>query len=328
MATASLELPRADFRIPAETFALLRCPACGGELAAAGEEVQCIAAGCERIYPTVEGVPILVDEDQSVFSIEAFLARQATFFKPTTPLREAISRWLPTLDLNVAAHRNFARLKKELQARQDRSRVLVIGGGILGYGMECLLNDPAIELIETDASLGPRTQIICDGHTLPLADGSVDCVIAQAVLEHVLDPHQVVREIHRVLSPNGLVYADTPFIAQVHGREYDFTRFTPLGHRRLFRMFEELDSGISCGPATALAWTLRYFLLSFASGRRVRAALSGLSRMMFFWLKYADYLLAHKPAALDAGMGNYFLGEKRNAPLGDRELISQYRGGF
>jgi SAM-dependent methyltransferase len=328
MASATLDLPSSEFLLPADTFDLLRCPACGGELAVVGSEVHCAAAGCERVYPAVEGVPILVDEAHSVFSIEAFLARKATFFKPISPLREAISRLLPTLDLNVAAHRNFARLKRELKARQSKSRVLVIGGGILGYGMECLLDDPAIELIETAASLGPRTRIICDGHRLPLADESVDCVIAQAVLEHVLDPHQMVREIHRVLQPNGLVYADTPFIAQVHGREYDFTRFTPLGHRRLFRMFGELDSGISCGPATALAWTLRYFLLSFASGRKLRAALSGLSRLLFFWLKYADYLLANKPAALDAGMGNYFLGEKRNAPISDRDLLAQYRGGF
>ncbi len=86
-----------------------------------------------------------------------------------------------------------------------------------------------------------------------MTDESFDGVICQAVLEHVLDPYRCVEEIHRVLRPNGLVYAETPFMQQVHGGTHDFTRFTHLGHRRLFRKFAEVDSGVVCGPGMALA---------------------------------------------------------------------------
>ena len=55
-----------------------------------------------------------------------------------------------------------------------------------------------------------------------------------------------------VYKDDGLVYADTPFMQQVHMGRYDFTRFTYLGHRRLFRKFEEIDSGAVSGPAMAL----------------------------------------------------------------------------
>ena len=89
--------------------------------------------------------------------------------------------------------------------------------------------------------------------------------------EHVVDPYRCVDEIHRVLTSNGLIYAETPFIQQVHAGRYDFTRFTQLGHRRLFRRFEEIETGVVCGPGMALAWSWQYFLLSFFTSRPLRS---------------------------------------------------------
>jgi SAM-dependent methyltransferase len=320
--------PISAVKLSPETRARLRCPACGETLEFERYEVRCINPTCDREYPISAGVPILVDEDKSVFSISGFLNQRPTFFKPVGRFRETISRYLPTLDLNITARQNYERLLTELKQRRSRSRVLVIGGGILGVGMETFVNDPAVEIIESDASIGERTQLICDAHDLPFADGSIDCVIVQAVLEHVLDPQRVVAEIHRVLGDRGLVYADTPQISQVHGREFDFTRFTYLGQRRLFRQFEEISSGITCGPGVALAWTLRYFLLSFFAWKPLRAIVSGVARVSFFWLKYFDYLLINKPAALDAAMATFLIAEKRDETLSDEALVASYRGGF
>ena len=67
------------------------------------------------------------------------------------------------------------------------------------------------------------------------------------MLEHVLDPAQVVAEIHRVLGKDGVVFANTPFMQQVHEGAYDFTRFTLSGHRWLFRNFDLLEAGTSAG---------------------------------------------------------------------------------
>ena len=73
------------------------------------------------------------------------------------------------------------------------------------------------------------------------------------------------------------MYAETPFMQQVCVARFDFTRFTHLGHRRLFRWFDEVRSGPVCGPGMALAWSYQYFLLSFferprASDRSSRAS--------------------------------------------------------
>ena len=81
----------------------------------------------------------------------------------------------------------------------------------------------------------PYPILLGNAETLPFPDASFDLVIAVAVLEHVADPFRCVAEMRRVLAPSGHVYAVTPFLQPVHMGAYDFTRFTPIGHRRLFR---------------------------------------------------------------------------------------------
>ncbi len=198
-------------------------------------------------------------------------------------------------------------------------------GSIVGEGMEALIGHPNIELVESDVSFGPRTTVIGDAHSIPFDDNSFDGVIVQAVLEHVVDPWRCVEEIHRVLKEDGLVYAETPFMQQVHGGCYDFTRFTYLGHRRLFRRFEEIDSGATCGPGMALAWSYRYFLLSFTTSKLWRTMIAVWVRLTSFFLKYIDYLIIDNVGSLDAASGYYFLGKKSDNILDDKELIKLYK---
>jgi ubiquinone/menaquinone biosynthesis C-methylase UbiE len=93
-----------------------------------------------------------------------------------------------------------------------------------------------------------------------MAAGRVDAVVIQAVLEHVLDPSHVVREIQRVLRNGGFVYAQTPFLQQVHAGPYDFVRYTSSGHRYLFRAFEEIAAGPVAGPGTQLLWGIDHIV--------------------------------------------------------------------
>ena len=315
-----------SLRIDDQTISILQCPNCAERMFHTQDEFCC--ESCLATYPVSRGIPILVVPSKSLFDIETFTNQDPTFFRPVGKVREFVSHLLPDVTMNVSSDKVFARMREQMIARTENPKVLVIGGGVIGGGMECLVDDPRIKLIETDAAIAPRTNLICDGHDLPFADHSVDAVIIQAVLEHVVDPHRCVAEIHRVLKPQGLVYSDTPFMQQVHGRQFDFTRFTRLGHRRMFRMFDEIESGISCGPATALAWSLRYFLLSFFQNERLRAIASLSSRLLLFPLKYIDRHLVHKASASDAASAFYFLGSRSETALPDRELIHSYHGGF
>ncbi len=141
-----------------------------------------------------------------------------------------------------------------------------------------------------------------------------------------MDPIQCVAEIHRTLNTNGIVYAETPFMQQVHMREYDFTRYTHLGHRRLFRNFEEIKSGCVAGPGTALAWSYSYFLMSFASGRFMKNILKTFAYFTSFFLKYFDYLVKNKPGAYDAASMLFFMGKKSNIVLSDKALLKGFKG--
>lgn len=311
------------------THEFLGCPVCRSKLVCDGDGVAaCSNTDCNRSFPAVNGCFILINEANSPFTIAEFVAEQPAFFKPVGRLRRKVSSCLPHLSRNRRGERDMKKLKELLLRQNDSPRVLVIGGGVLGAGIETLLAEPKISLLETDVGLTPRVQVVCDAHDLPFLDGVFDAVIAQAVLHHVADAPRCVAEMHRVLKPKGLVYADTGFMVQVHGREYDFTRFTPLGHRRLFRCFDEIDSGVSLGPGTALAWSLKYFLLSFTGSQVLRRLIGAFSRLAFFWLKYFDYFLDIKPAALDAAAGLVFLGAKRADPIADRDLMDDYRGGL
>jgi hypothetical protein len=50
------------------------------------------------------------------------------------------------------------------------------------------------------------------------------------------------------------------------------------------------------------------------------------ARLSSCWLKYLDYIVISGPGALDAASAYYFLGQKSNEVLSDRELLTMYRG--
>ncbi len=307
----------------------LRCPICRTNLELSGEKIQCTNIKCGVVYPIINGIPILINESSSVFSIDDFIHFKDTFFKlKESKLKKAIKQIIPDIGKNITSEKNYYKLAKLLLEQSRTPIVLVLGGSVLGIGMRAFISNSSIEIVDSDASFGPRTKLICDAHDIPFENESFDGVIVQAVLEHVVDPYRCVEEIHRVLKQNGIVYSETPFMQQVHGGCYDFTRFTHLGHRRLFRRFEEIDSGAVGGPGMALAWTYEYFLLSFTTSKFLRYLIYFFTRVTAFHLKYIDYYLIDKNCALDASSQFYFIGHKSNRVLSDKELLRSYKGAF
>jgi SAM-dependent methyltransferase len=288
-----------------------------------------VATDGRRYRVSETGVPILLDGTLSVFDPDDARAE-----KRARTGRRSVRRFLrkavPSPTRSVGARARLARLVDVvLNNAHSDACVLIIGGGTLGTGIGEVIKRPELRVIETDVYLGPRTAVVCDAHQLPFAAQSFDAVIAQAVLEHVMDPAGVVAEAHRVLRPGGIVYAETPFMQQVHEGAYDLTRFTMVGHRRLFRYFDQLDAGVVCGPATAFVWALRYLVRSLPRRSHIaREALDSLVCIFFFWIKYLDDILITRAGASDGASGIYFLGLKREAPISDREALRAYSGSF
>ncbi len=315
-------------RLSVSAIKMLRCPLCMARLQRGDKEMLCVDTSCSRHFPVVDGVPVLINEAESVFSVDDYISRRATTVGLRKPSRLStlLGKCVPGINRKIKSRHNFEKFVSLLHDQESAPKVLVIGGRVAGQGMESLLVNPSIELVESDVAFGPRTAVICDAHRLPFESGSFDGVVAQGVLEHVVDPYKCVKEIHRVLRGRGLVYAETPFMVPGHCERYDFTRFTHLGHRRLFRWFDEIDSGAVCGPGMALAWSYRHFVMSFTTSGMIRKILYVFTAFTSSFLKYFDSFLIDKAGTIDAAAVHYFLGRKSDTALPDRELLKKYRG--
>lgn len=304
---------------------LLRCPRCRGPLSAGERRWACTDAACiysRDGFPVVGAQPCLVDFDDSILDRGELVASGGAS-------RVARRGGGLTAALKRAAHRLWQsdRFAQGLATRflaaavqsGARPRVLVIGGGSIGRGAEPLY--AGAEVVAFDIYASPNTQFVGDAHRIPCADGAFDGVWIQAVLEHVLEPGRVVAEIHRVLKPDGVVGAITPFMQHVHEGAYDFTRFTHSGHRWLFRRFEELEAGATAGPGLVAVWSARYLVRGLLRTRKAGIA----AALAVFWLAWLDRLVP-LPFRVDAASAVYFLGRRSEASLTPRDMVGYYRG--
>jgi SAM-dependent methyltransferase len=63
-------------------------------------------------------------------------------------------------------------------------------------------------------------------HQIPVCDNYFDTILCIAVLEHVINPVEVVKELARVLKPGGLLVVSVPFMQPEHKVPADYQRYT------------------------------------------------------------------------------------------------------
>lgn len=305
----------------------LACPHDKAPLTEDAAGLHC--AACGALYPVVAGVPVLIDDTSSVFTVADFArsggyagasyGRDADGASGARRLYHRLARWLGDAPSSLH-HPDAAEVLAWRAAQGPPPRVLVVGSGGITLG------GPGDRVLQTDVAFGPGVHVIADAHDLPFEPAAFDLVIAVAVLEHVVDPERCVAEIHRVLAPGGHVYAVTPFLQPVHMGAHDFTRFTPIGHRRLFRHFDEVAAGVALGMGSVLAFTFGAALLSVSQARAWRLLARFLALLATPLLRRLDGVLRH---GADAAGGCWFLGERRGgAPISDRALVASYHTGF
>ncbi len=238
------------------------------------------------------------------------------FRETIRPRTEAqIQRFASGNNPNAEAYcRRFIDLVK---ATATRPRVLVCRRRC-GRERYRLHSDFSLALVGTDIYVSPYTVLVADGHRLPFCDESFEVFLSKPFLSMCLI-QKLSLGFHRVLKPDGIVYAHTPFMQQVHEGAFDFTRFTLSGHRWLFRKFHHDFSGIvAC--CTALNWSIRYFVRALTGNERIAWS----AAVATFWLRYFDRL-ARKRQNADAACGVFFFGRKAEAEISPKSMIDFYK---
>jgi uncharacterized protein YbaR (Trm112 family) len=271
---------------------LAACPVCHQGLVWR-DAVTC--ERCERTYPLVDGVPILLLEkiegdnrwDTGAAGYFPWLLRYRRFLRPS------LTRKFSTRSMARDFAASFA----------CGSVVLNVGSGSQEYGV-----------INLDIEPMPGVDLVGSAEALPLRDGCCQGYILQAVLEHVANADRTLREACRVLAPGGSIFIEVPFMQGFHAGPQDHRRFTEAGLcAELERHGFDIEaSGVAVGPASSMAWVTAEFLALLVSGRSATAY--KLARLLTTWiampLKYADLWLDRHPMAFVLASGVWARGRK------------------
>lgn len=105
-------------------------------------------------------------------------------------------------------------------------------------------------------------------YAIPAPDASFDSALCTAVLEHLEEPEQAVRECFRMLKPGGVAVYSVPFIWHLHEEPRDFYRFTKYGLLHVFTKagFEVVELKPLSGFFTTFGTLLGYYLCRLNRG--------------------------------------------------------------
>lgn len=300
---------------------ILACPTCRGPLTF-GEGLSCLK--CGAVFEERNGIPILLDEESRREILNFYQGQpdrdKGNNGRRSRSLNERLMAWLthpPSRKIGDVTAPNLRKLWRLLETAGSEPRVLTVGKLKPRINGQWIEEFPEIRALEAaalrlDIQAGPGVDVVGDGHKLPFLDSSLDAAIALTTLKHLRNPFAFVSELHRVLKPGGLVYAQCVLFDVYHRWPGDYVHFTTSGIVQLFSRFERVETGVNTGPCYTMFKLLPYFLaclLSFNSRILYNLVLYG-SAWALSPIRYLDYLLLRNPWKDFLAFSNYFIGRK------------------
>ncbi len=96
---------------------------------------------------------------------------------------------------------------------------------------------PGREYIGADMRSGLGVDVQLDLHDVDLPAESAGTVLCLDTLEHVEYPHQALKEIYRILRPDGVAIISSVMNFPIHDYPQDYWRFTPEAFRSILKPF-------------------------------------------------------------------------------------------
>src|SRR5438105_671801 len=124
-------------KLSATVQQLLRCPICKATIEVRDGQYQCHNPTCHALFPILNGIPILIDESSSVFSIDDFVHQRNTFFELSwnNSLKQTTRRFVRALtgnmSRNIKGKENYRKFVDLLLCHTGDPKLLVIGGSIV-----------------------------------------------------------------------------------------------------------------------------------------------------------------------------------------------------
>jgi len=155
-------------------------------------------------------------------------------------LKKKIARLLSfTVDLSSAVRISLDRvLKPEIE--KLKGCVLDVGSGDKSPYYDMLRGENIDSYITLDMDPKTKPDIVSPIEKMKVPKNSCDNVVSTEVLEHTCDPQKAVKEIHRILKPDGKCILTTRFMYPFHKNPYDYFRFSREGLEHLFKDFSKV----------------------------------------------------------------------------------------
>ena len=291
--------------IEARLLEVLACPACYGALSNDGQRVVCPA--CGAAYDCPEHLPVLLLPEMVKHAHALEASFQAEKLSRNAVVRLGYKLRPPVSHFDPAA---FKRMRAMVAKLGPGARVMDLG----------VRERPAAPgLISFDLFRFPGVQVVGDAHRLPFGTAALDGIISTALLEHVEHPEPILAEMRRVVRPGGLVYVEVPFLQGYHPDPIDMRRYTQPGLEQKVSEagFTIVESGVSGGPFSMLAWMLREFPGSLTTGKTAYFVAKFISGWLTFWVKYLDAFARRASNAHILADGFYVLGQCPKAAEND-----------
>ena len=124
---------------------------------------------------------------------------------------------------NKVEHEEHERLRKYILAAIPASAKNVLDVGCGGGWLAAALKNSGRQVISMDISdINPiksvkntpapqHSGLVADVFELPIKDGSIDCIVASEIIEHVTDPGKFLGSLFAALRPGGKIIVTTPY---------------------------------------------------------------------------------------------------------------------